>query len=309
MDETALRALFPEDATAPQTEDVTIPARDGFPLRATLHAPRGDARAIVVVNSATGVRRGHYARFADFLARRGYTVITYDYRGIGDSRPPVLRGFRARMRTWGEDDFEGVLRWAATRAGSAKLFVVGHSVGGQLIGLAESNARIDGLVTVGSQLGDFRNWPAPARYRIAFMWYVAIPAITSAFGYLPGALGIGEDLPAGVAHEWARWGRTEGALVGGRHHGRREGFARVRSPVRAYSFSDDDYAPRLAVERLHALLTNAVLERRHVQPKDVGVKAIGHFGFFRSAFRATLWAEAGAFFDRIVDDVRQRRAS
>jgi len=43
---------------------------------------------------------------------------------------------------------------------------------------------------------------------------------------------------------------------------------------------------------------NAQTERRHVAPKDLGVKAIGHFGFFTSKFSASLWKQAAEWLDK-----------
>jgi predicted alpha/beta hydrolase len=77
-----------------------IAAADGYSLGATLFAPV--APKGVVVNAAMGVKRGFYARFGAHLAARGFTVVTYDYRGIGDSRPARLRGLSARLQDWGE---------------------------------------------------------------------------------------------------------------------------------------------------------------------------------------------------------------
>ena len=70
----------------------TIPATDGFPLAATIYGMGND---VVVVNAATAVPRQFYEAFAQFVAAHGYTVVTYDYRGIGESRPESLRGFAA----------------------------------------------------------------------------------------------------------------------------------------------------------------------------------------------------------------------
>jgi len=109
--------------------DLTIAALDGFPLAATLdltaEAP-GDC--LIVINSALGVRRGFYASYAGFLRRRGYGVLTYDYRGIGGStgRPADL----ARLRESGELDFGGVLTWLRTTYPDSALGCVGHSFGG-----------------------------------------------------------------------------------------------------------------------------------------------------------------------------------
>ena len=268
-----------------------LPALDGFELAATLYEPAAatDPRPVVLINSATAVRRGYYDGYARSLTDRGFTVVTYDYRGIGGSRPRRLAGFRACMRQWGELDLAGVLDWIAGHLQPRRLLVVGHSVGGQIVGLAENNQRIDAVLLVGSQSGWWGHWPSPYRYRIALNWYL-IPLVTRLYGYLPGRFGTKEDLPAGVAREWAHWGRRRCYLMESAEL--RDRFARLRRPLLAYSFTDDDYAPRPAVEELLDYYAEADVHHRHLAPRDVGAGAIGHFGFFREAFRETLWRDA-----------------
>src|ERR1700730_10557067 len=74
-------------ACEPRT--VEIPTRDGLRLAASVFEPAGPSAdgGVGVINSATGVPRDYYAPFAAFLASRGFVAVTYDYRGIGDSRP------------------------------------------------------------------------------------------------------------------------------------------------------------------------------------------------------------------------------
>ena len=67
-------------------DDITLPAADGYPLAATLFLPRGAKRHAVLINSAAAVHRKIYRGFAGYLARRGCAVLTYDYRGTGDSQ-------------------------------------------------------------------------------------------------------------------------------------------------------------------------------------------------------------------------------
>ena len=85
------------------------PLTDGYLLGATLFLPRGAKRHAVLINSATAVPRKIYRGFAGYLARRGCAVLTYDYRGTGDSRqkslvgynqPKSLVGFKASMSDW-----------------------------------------------------------------------------------------------------------------------------------------------------------------------------------------------------------------
>ena len=54
------------------SKDVDIPTTDGFSIKATLFSPaRSDngigLKAVVLIASATGVKRGYYAPFATFL--------------------------------------------------------------------------------------------------------------------------------------------------------------------------------------------------------------------------------------------------
>ena len=73
-------------------DDITVPAMDSHPLAATLFLPRGAKRHAVLINSATAVPRRLYRGFASYLAGRGCAVLTYDYRGIGGSRPKAMNG-------------------------------------------------------------------------------------------------------------------------------------------------------------------------------------------------------------------------
>jgi predicted alpha/beta hydrolase len=69
--------------TKVHTENVTLTAADGYPVAATRYAGQGTVKGNLVMAGATGVRREFYRRFAEFASRRGYTVLTLDYRGIG----------------------------------------------------------------------------------------------------------------------------------------------------------------------------------------------------------------------------------
>lgn len=274
------------------SDALRITADDGYCLvgHATGSANTGP---VLIVNGATGVRQRYYTRFASWAAEQGATVLTWDYRGIGESRPHRLRGFPGTMRDWGRHDLEGVLQFAHREWPHRPLVAVCHSVGGQLLGLAPSNQLLSRVVTVGSQFGSWQLWPAPRKWAFAGLWYGLMPGLAHAFGYFPGALGIGADLPKGVALEWARWCRSREYFLA--HGVTAAGYARLKVPLLSYSFTDDPYAPKAAVDALHSLYVGAELERRHLSPLDAGAKKIGHFGFFRETFRSTLWERLGEF--------------
>ncbi len=271
-------------------EPVDFAARDGYRLAGTLYTPPGAARAGVAIHAATGVRQQFYARFAAYLASRGFLALTFDYRGIGASRHGSLRGFPARMRDWAELDGGGALDFLQQAAGGATLLAVGHSFGGNGFGVIPGIARYAGALFVGAQSGYWRHWQGAGRAGMWFLTHLMLPAVSPVVGYFPSRLfGQGEDLPAGVATEWACWCRhpeyAAGALGA-------QGYSRFSAPIRSYWITDDAYAPRPAAEALLRLYPAAPSELRPVVPADAGARRIGHFGFFREQFRDTLWRDA-----------------
>jgi predicted alpha/beta hydrolase len=270
-------------------ERLRIPARDGYALAAAVYG-RTDAARVVLVAPATGVRLRLYDAFARSLAAElDAAVVTWDWRGTGESRPASLRGFRVTMREWATLDLAGVIDWASARWPGAELAGVGHSFGGQSFGLAPNADRFARLVTIAAQSGWYGHWPRRLRLRYALLWHVVMPGVTRALGYFPGRrLGLGEDLPGGVALEWARWCRSPGYL------GDWSGHAAVRAPILAIGFSDDDYAPPAAVDALHREYNGATVEHRTVTPVELGLPRIGHFGIFRDGGRP-VWGEVAGW--------------
>jgi predicted alpha/beta hydrolase len=280
-------------------EKLRIPAADGYPLAATCFAPAAapNHRA-VIVNAAMGIKRGFYAPFALHLADRGFAVVTYDYRGIAGSRPERLRAFRASTEDWGALDFAGVIDWTASRFAGARLLAIGHSIGGQLVGLAPNADRLAALLAIAAQSSYWGHWPMPRRWMMWALWRAALPLGAHAIGYFPGKrLGHGEDHPRGVARQWAEWGRSPHYIAGPPGSSRHERFTRLALAIRAYSYSDDHYAPRRAVDALLEFYRGARTEHRHVAPADVGLARIGHFGFFRDTAESALWPEAAAWLE------------
>lgn len=284
--------------TSQAPERITIEAADGFPLAARLYEPAGKARATVLLASATGVKQGFYRDFARFLCVAGFRVVTFDYRGIGDSLHQSLRGFRGSASDWGTKDTHAVLDWAASRAPGGKVIYCGHSIGGQLVALLANHRRIAALMGVGTQAGYWRHWPMPMRFTFGLMMHVFMPVLSPIFGYFPSRFfGLGEPLPKGVALEWARWCRHPEYLLGmtegpGRTHA--EAFA---GPVRAYSIADDKIAPKRPVAVWLDWFTGAEREHRHIRPEEVGERGIGHFRVFRLGKASPLWQEMLAWIE------------
>ena len=181
-------------------DNITIPAVDGYVLGATLFLPRGAKHHAVLINSATAVPRKIYRGFAGYLARRGCAVLTYDYRGIGGSRPPALIGynqpkslvdFKATMSDWAALDATAAVEWMRERYKNLPLNYVGHSFGGQALGLLANNSEVSRALFIAAQAGYWKLIASPERYRVfALLNFVGIP-LTRLLGYAPGWSGLG----------------------------------------------------------------------------------------------------------------------
>jgi predicted alpha/beta hydrolase len=124
------------------------------------------------------------------------------------------------------------------------------------------------------------------------LWHLFMPLTSHALGYFPArALGLGENLPRGVALEWAHWGKHPDYLWGRLGESERRGYGRFTGDIRAYSFSDDGYAPQSAVAAFVGFYPRARTSRRHLRPTDLASPRIGHFGFFRESVAGDLWPE------------------
>lgn len=298
MDTAALDDVF--------SDDITIPAADGYPLAATLFLPRGAKRHAVLISSATAVPRRIYRGFAGYLAHRGCAVLTYDYRGVGGSRqravegynrPRSLVGFKASMADWAALDITAAVAWMRERYHNLPLSYVGHSFGGQALGLLKNNGEISRALLVASQAAYWRLMASPERYRVyALLNFVGVP-LTRLRGYAPGRMGIGEDLPKGVFLQWVKWVMSPRYLFDNSSLTTLGNFANYKGAMRALCFTDDPWATRPAVELLAGFYTGTAAEIISIRPAELAVEKIGHLGFFRPEHRDTLWRGAAEWLE------------
>jgi len=272
-------------------ESISLTCRDGYSLSGQLWLPIGDSCGSVVISSATGVLARYYARYADFLREQGYTVLTYDYRGIGGSRPASLRGVHIRWRDWGDLDFDAAVRWMRQRDPDGPLVAVGHSIGGFLPGFAAAATEVDRFLSVGAQYAYWRDYAAAQRLRMFAKWHLCMPAMAALFGYFPGRrLGWLEDLPAGVAREWAyRRARLEQSYPEHERADVLQRFAAINAPILAVSVSDDEYGTPAAIARGLAYYRNAQVQQVQLSPAALGMERVGHFDLFRERHRDGFW--------------------
>jgi len=287
--------MAPTYAPASAPEAHTIPALDGLPLGALLFLPpAGRApHAAVQLNPATGAHRRYYEPVAQYLAAAGFAVCLWNYRGTEHSRPVPLAQARYRFTDYGTLDMPAVLDWLEARFPSLPLLVLGHSVGGQQVGLMPNVHKLAGLVAVGSSGGYCNDMPLGYRLKTYFFLHIFSPLSHALLGYNAASRwGIMEDLPRSVVQDFRNWchvpdyyfdARFAADLPPHQYHS-------LRLPVSVYWASDDPLSNARSVPRFWGHVHSAASIAMHrLVPAELGVKSIGHFGFFRRGLRTSLW--------------------
>ncbi len=269
--------------------DPAIVALDGQPVAATLFpaAGREEPREVVVIACATATPQGFYRGFAEHARAMGRDVVTFDYRGIGKARPARLRGFQAGFLDFIEKDLAGVVEWAS-QFGPVDL--VGHSLGGQALGLLPRPGRVRSLATFGTGVGHHSYMPRSERPKVLAVWWLLGPLLASIYGYLPGRrLGFGEDLPLQAYRDWRRWCLRPRYWFDDPAVDFAPRFAAVRSAVLSVSADDDRWAPHASADMFMSFYAGAEVEKRRLSPAERGLPRIGHMGFYRRDNGAALW--------------------
>ncbi|MDB4989095.1 MAG: hydrolase of the alpha/beta superfamily [Myxococcaceae bacterium] len=285
-------------------KDIELRASDGYTLAATFYES-AQARGVVVISAANGIKQSYYASFARYLAEHGFAALTYDYRGIGGSRRGPLKHSGATFSDWGKLDLSAALEGARSLV-TAPLLTVGHSAGAQLLGLAQRVGEVRGAIAVGAGMGTWWRVTGPDRFKGALLMYALIPFTTRLLGYFPSrALKLGEDLPAGVAREWMRWARHSEYFAGHLSAQELAGYQHLRAPWLSINATDDHIASPANVAALCARYPNARVSAVRVSPAEVGRAALGHVGWFARGGAEKLWPTALDFLERCVAQPQQ----
>ncbi|MCW4450688.1 alpha/beta hydrolase [Kaistella sp. BT6-1-3] len=271
-------------------KELVLQTPDQFPISVKIFEPEIPKRKLLVINSATGVRQQVYFSFAKYLATQGFTVITYDYRGIGESKPRKMKGFEASMRIWGTRDFKTITGFIKENYPDYTKFCLGHSVGALILGMNEDSVIFKKFIFVSTQDAYIGHLSWRVAVTAALGFGIAVPVTVILKGYFPAhRFGLGESLPKGSAYDW------------------RTLILNKKSTGRLYEKIEKDYSKDLNQEAfiIHAeddswvtmkgmesLMNNSYPNMkktyREIKVSESPKKQVGHINFFRS-YNLILW--------------------
>lgn len=280
--------------------DIKITCQDGFALAGTMYIPESVKGAIMMA-PATGIKRRFYNSFATHLAENGFAVITYDNRGIGESQKGDFNQINASLINWGKLDMTAVMNYLKTNFPNQKYHVVGHSAGGQLVGLMDNALDVTSMFNFACSSGSLRNMTYPFKLRAAFFLNVFIPLNNALLGKTNAQwVGLGEPLPKKVAQQWSKWCNAQGYVETefgkaiDEHH-----FYDIKCPSVWMHATDDGIANLDNVKDMVRVFPHSKSEIRTLNPSDLGKKSLDHMGFFRSKNK-DLWYHAVDFLNQFT---------
>lgn len=272
-------------------EEIQITTEDGFDLPATLFESNsglpGDGPA-VLISSATAVPRKIYRRFAQYLADNGArAVMTYDYRGM-TGRLSNGHARRLRMADWAVRDLPAAVNELRRRYPDAGLSGLGHSFGGQALGLSGVADRFSRYMTLAAGSGYLGHTHDTQKLWLT-MNVLGYP-IAALLGYLPAWAGMGERIPFGAFNQWRKWCNSPDYFMSDPTIPETSRFADVTIPMVAVGFHDDPWATRESIEALVTWYSRADIRIRWFNEEEAG-GPVGHFGFFKPDHSETLWPQ------------------
>jgi predicted alpha/beta hydrolase len=267
-----------------------IETRKGDKIVATIFESQLNDHVIIIAG-AMGTKQKFYSRFAEFTSTQGITVITFDYTGIGQSLTKPISTIQSNVWDWGKSDLELVIAFARGKYPTAKISLIGHSIGGQLIGLAPSSVQAHKIILVAAQSGYWKFWPGIFKYFLWANWNALFPFLTKIFNYMTSKYFSGmEHLPYNVARQWSKWCTSSNYLFD-ELESEHLYFHKIKATIYSYSVEDDNYAPKKAVDWLSEKFKNSNVVRVHLQRSQLKKNHIGHFGFFKDMFKDDLWKD------------------
>jgi predicted alpha/beta hydrolase len=90
--------------------------------------------------------------------------------------------------------------------------------------------------------------------------------------------------------QWRRWCLKKDYAIGYEGDWLRQRFAKVRMPITALAFTDDDMMSMKNIHMLHDFFTAADKEMIKIAPADIEQKRIGHIGWHKARYQK-LWQD------------------
>ena len=272
-----------------KSEKIKVANENNEFLSATLFIPKVH-KGCVLIGPATGVKKEFYTWFAMYLAENNFVVLTFDNNGIGESLNQSIKKVKVNLQSWGESDMKWMIDYLKSQFPQHKIHLVGHSAGGQLVGLMDNYYELKSVFNYACSSGSIKNMHQPFKRKAKFFLNYFIPISNTCLGYTNSPkLGMGEPLPKNVAKQWSQW--CNGSAYVKTAFGKtihKHYYNDLKVPIYWVNAIDDDIANDKNVKEMASIFTACNHQFLTINPKDQNLKELGHMKFF-SRQSSHLW--------------------
>ena len=256
-----------------QQKQINLQLTDNTSLGITIFPADQQPAPLLLINPAFGIKATYYARFAQQLSEAGITTVTADLRGHGLSsvRPSKNTNYGSLEMI---NDLKIIFEALKIEYPSSKIYVLGHSYGGQVASLAIAKypTSYDGLAMIGSPNVYYKGWADFHYYRRKIMLFL-LPIVSSILSILPLFKIGGYYTTNTQIEEYGYTGKTGDFKVIGDELDYEQAIRKVTIPILAINIEDDLMAPKAAVALLYTkfintkALTTLTLTKTATHPK------------------------------------------
>lgn len=270
---------------ATSLETHAFAADDGVGNQLRIARTQVPTDTLVLLLPAMGTPANKYDALLTSLAENGVHAACFDLRGHGASSVRAGRQSDFSYTKLINQDLVAALNALREEFPTHKVVLSGHSLGGQIAALYLARhppTDVRGLCLLASCTVDYRGWTGTRKVG-TLLFTQAAYLIAKLVGHLPGRqIGFAAREARGVMRDWASNARSGRYALLNDTFDYESGLARVTTPTLAINFSDDDYAPVAATERLlNKFSPQAQREQRLINAEQMGVQQAGHFTFLR----------------------------
>lgn len=274
--------------------ELYITCQDGYRLSAHFYASAEKSQHFpILICPATGITKAFYHRFSCWLQTQGYDVLVFDFRGIGESLHGAIQHSQASIVQWGQLDIPAAIDTLLLKTQKTQVILLGHSAGGQLLGIVPNYQKVAKLVAVSGSTGHVKGLKGKTRVLGPLMFNLIFPVARYTLGYGPTQMiGMGQNLPKNVAKQWAEFCNHPGYVINaiGQSVNQCDDFHQhIQCPITVLWSCDDEIATQANVSDLLRLYPNAKTRDISLRPAQYGYASIGHMLMFKQSHKQ-LWS-------------------